>query len=74
MFIQTVDNLLKVLGYVSNSTTFEITKVDNSSKCLGGGNDNLNVCMVWKLGTLKTYRSICWGGGTKLMKLSIHTF
>ena len=37
--------IFRALGYASNSVKFEITKINNNSKCLGGG-DDLKVCML----------------------------
>ena len=37
--------------YVSNSATFEITDISNSSKCLGSGYNGLKVRILGKRGS-----------------------
>ena len=64
MLIQTFDNF-RVLGYVSNSANFEITEINNYSKCIDEVSDDLKVRTLRGRGTLKTYKKGTRGKGSR---------
>ena len=56
--------IFRVLGYVSHSANFEITEIDDSSKCLGGGYAvTLKYVRSGRGDTLETFQSVKGGGG-----------
>jgi len=66
--------MYRVLGYASHSANCEIIEMNNSSKRLGRGCDDLKVCTLRRKQYFENVQKRTKGrGGQKSLKLSVRT-